>query len=72
MNRPRKEAVERLSKTGGKLQLRDLSDFCQQWPDLKLLVEDSRLERSPLESETVEVIGWLRDLADRVCPGERL
>lgn len=72
MNTRRDEARDRLAKAGGKLQLRDLSDFCQQWPDLKLLVEDGRLERAPLESDTVEVIGWLRDLADRVCPGERL
>lgn len=53
--------------------LRDLSDFCQYWPELKKLVADERLAGIDLHAgaDTYRTIKWMRALADRVCPGER-
>ena len=46
--------------------LRDLSDFCTCWPELRVLVADERIDVPGLPEETKATIAWLRQLAERV------
>ena len=52
-------------------EIRDLSDFCQQWTGLRELVEADDLARSGLSQQQLDVVNWLRELADRVCKFEK-
>lgn len=52
-------------------EIRDLSDFCQQWDGLRKLIEAHSLEQSSLSPEQQDVVNWLRELADRVCKFEK-
>ena len=47
--------------------IRDLSDFCVNWPNFEELVSDSDLENSDLPRASQLTIGWLRQLAQKVC-----
>lgn len=52
-------------------RIRDLSDFCLKWPELREIV--LAREREGLAAEDTElqvVLRWLRLLADRVCRDE--
>lgn len=49
------------------VSLRDLADFCQNWDDIKLLIDDEELKKVPLSESQRQTILWLRTLADRVC-----
>lgn len=60
----------RSADRGGDGEIRDLSDFCQQWQHLRRLVEAGDLEKSNLSGEQQEIVNWLRALADRVCKFE--
>lgn len=53
--------------------LRDISDFCTQWPQLKPVLEQE-LDDVELSNELTKMITWLSTLADRVCvdPSEHL
>lgn len=55
-------APERLEPLG----IRDLSDFCLKWPDLREELQ-RRLRAEPGEERTEAIIGWLVLLADRAC-----
>lgn len=50
--------------------LRDLSDFCQNWPTLSGKVKADSLADTGLEPDQVAVVQWLAKLADRICPTE--
>ncbi|MDX1716405.1 MAG: hypothetical protein R3287_05810 [Anderseniella sp.] len=52
-------------------EIRDLSDFCQKWAGLRELIEVEDLQQSGLSREQLDVVNWLRELADRVCKFER-
>lgn len=45
-------------------RIRDLSDFCRKWPQLRRLIPPESLAQ-PEEARLV--LGWLLLLADRVC-----
>ncbi len=47
--------------------IRDLSDFCENWFELKELISDKNITRSNLDVETKQLVSWLRLLADRTC-----
>ena len=53
-------------------EVRDLSDFCQFWPDLSCLVSDEILTGSNLDADAREMVRFLRQLCDRVSRIERL
>lgn len=48
-------------------KIRDLSDFCTQWPDLRNLVATGQLDEAGMADETRRTIEWLTVLADKVC-----
>ena len=48
-------------------EIRDLSDFCEKWSELRPTVSDDSLAASSLPDQSREVIRWLTLLADRVC-----
>ena len=53
---------------GNTPEIRDLSDFCLRWPDLREIV--LRREREgfdPDDPDLRAVLRWLRLLADRIC-----
>lgn len=52
--------------------IRDISEFCEKWPDLKKLHDVKEVENLSIEPEIKELIVWLYKLADRVCPGSRI
>ncbi len=47
--------------------IRDLSDFCIRWPDLRQWVSDDALHGVSGPEDTLRTIRWLVLLADRVC-----
>jgi len=47
--------------------IRDLSDFCVNWPNFEDFVSDTDLKNSDLPPASQLTIGWLRELAQRVC-----
>lgn len=47
-------------------KLRDLSDFCQHWPELRSQVSDENLMVLALPDNARQIIEWLVRLADRV------
>ena len=47
--------------------IRDLSDFCNAWPELCRWVSDDALSGLPAHANTIATIRWLVLLADRVC-----
>ena len=47
--------------------VRDLSDFCQNWPDIRELVDIKELRTTGTKESQIIVIGWLMHLADKVC-----
>ncbi len=51
----------------GARAIRDLSDFCVQWADLKPRLAPEALAQAGLDPEQREAVGWLVLLADRVC-----
>lgn len=53
-------------------RVRDLSEFCQMWPEFKSLVTESDIEKTDIDPEIVRLILRLYQLADHVCPGKRL
>lgn len=52
-------------------EIRDLSDFCLQWPALREIVLIREQEGFAAEQPELRlVLRWLRLLADRVCCDE--
>ena len=52
-------------------EIRDLSDFCLQWPDLREIVLSREREGFGTDDPDLRmVLLWLRLLADRVCCDE--
>lgn len=51
---------------GNPKKVRDLSDFCQHWPELRHNVVEERLAALDLPDDVRQVVGWLVRLADRV------
>lgn len=49
------------------LGIRDLSDLCERWVDLRKHVSTDSLEASGLTKESLEVVNWLVHLADKSC-----
>ena len=47
--------------------VRDLSDFCQKWTDIRELVDIKELRTTGTKESQIIVIGWLMHLADKVC-----
>lgn len=53
-------------------ELRDLSDFCQHWSDLRAIaIEPGLLGESPTDEQR-EMMNWLIALADAVCAAEEI
>lgn len=52
--------------------IRDLSDFCNKWPEFKSLVNECDIKETVIEPEVIKLILRLYQLADHVCPGARL
>lgn len=52
------------------VNIRDLSDFCEQWPKLKMLAEVEINAAENLSPETKKILHWLSLLADKVCLSE--
>ncbi len=50
-----------------KIDVRDLSDFCLQWPTLKHALSNETAPRDHWPVEAVEVFDWLILLADHTC-----
>lgn len=48
------------------LGVRDLSDFCLRWPDLRAELQRN-VHAAPCDARTESIIGWLVLLADRSC-----
>ncbi|XWN30451.1 MAG: hypothetical protein ROR55_23670 [Devosia sp.] len=48
------------------VKVRDLSDFCERWPQLRPSLETYVEGRDDL-GEVGETIGWLIVMADKVC-----
>lgn len=49
------------------VSVRDLSDFCLQWEELRSLLSEEKLLSSTLSLDQKTVIFWLKTLADRTC-----
>ena len=47
--------------------IRDLSDFCNNWTDLRQWVCEDALNNVSAHANTLATIRWLTLLADRVC-----
>ena len=47
--------------------IRDLSDFCNNWPQVRRWVSDDALGAASIHANTLTTIRWLVLLADRVC-----
>ncbi len=56
----------RAERSGARLTLRDLSDFCTRWSELRPLADDA-CAVSDLTDDQREIVGWLILLADRTC-----
>lgn len=52
--------------------LRDLSDFCQIWPELREFIIVDDLSVSQGEELDRAIVRWLVLLADRVCASDEL
>ena len=51
-------------------KLRDLSDFCQNWPELRALLT-AECDGTAVENQSKQaIVNWLVLLADRVCATE--
>ncbi|MEM8853058.1 MAG: hypothetical protein AAGD34_05105 [Pseudomonadota bacterium] len=48
------------------VKVRDLSDFCERWPQLRPSLETFVQDRDDL-GDVGETIGWLIVMADKVC-----
>ena len=49
------------------IELEDLSDFCENWPQIKSLIDQSALPDSLDDPGQRQLFDWLILLADRVC-----
>ncbi|MEL6335378.1 MAG: hypothetical protein AAFQ88_01905 [Pseudomonadota bacterium] len=47
--------------------LRDLSDFCQHWPELREIATDPTFLGDNPSDERRAMMTWLVALADRIC-----
>lgn len=52
--------------------IRDLSDFCLEWSNLKHLVEEAEIAKSNLSSEKKTIIHWLYLLAGKISRRDHL
>lgn len=53
------------------LEIRDLSDFCLRWPELRNIVQASERNGFAADDPALRVVlRWLCLLADRVCQDE--
>ncbi len=46
-------------------EIRDICDFCTRWEELRDTVQPDAVSDSNLSPEAVEVVHWLRELADK-------
>lgn len=58
------------NRKGDPGKLRDLSDFCQQWPALRRTVTDDSFAALEMPDDARQVVHWLVQLADRVHQDE--
>lgn len=47
--------------------IRDLSDLCEHWTDLRAILLDREAPNQTLTGDQEALVGWLVLLADRVC-----
>ena len=47
--------------------IRDLSDFCERWPEIRDSMPDIPVARKSLKPGQQEVVKWMLLLTDRVC-----
>ncbi|MEZ5824957.1 MAG: hypothetical protein R3C97_09505 [Geminicoccaceae bacterium] len=48
-------------------EIRDLAEFCEEWPILRERVSGKSLAELTDDDETRTIIWWLANLADKVC-----
>ncbi len=60
------------SDTATPVEIRDLSDFCQQWTTIRQSIENENNFAEQLDVDQRVIIDWLIKLADRVCQTEEI
>lgn len=49
-----------------KLKIRDLGDFCLQWPNIRDQISEEIIENNVNSNEMSDLVIWLFKLADKV------
>lgn len=47
--------------------VRDVSDFCEKWTQIRVLLTDENIKLDAANPETKVIFEWLVKMADRVC-----